>query len=630
MNFFTYQDQARSNTRKLVFLFVAAVLSLILITSLLVIFVFAFYGQNQDQFAVNIDLVTSDIFLTASVAVIAVVALGTLFRMGQLRGGGKVVAEALGGRLLNTNTRDADERRILNVVEEMAIASGTPVPPVYLMEDEAINAFAAGYGPRDAVIGITRGCIRELSREELQGVVAHEFSHIFNGDMRLNIRLMGLLYGILVIGLIGYHVLRSTRYRGAARSGKGNAGAILVLGVGLLVIGYGGTFFGNLIKSAVSRQREFLADASAVQFTRNPDGIGGALKKIGGYKDGTLINSADAREISHMLFCSGIKSALSGLFATHPPLSERIRRIDPQWDGKLAYGGQVEKATGGTDGTSHFAGSGTADSAVASVGNPSAAHLGMAAATLGKIPVLLQEEAHNSQGATLLIYSLLISLSDTAIAEKQQAIVKGSLADNDYLAFIQLEKAMAVIAREDYLSLIDLALPSLKQLSKQQYRSFMATLGKLIMADNDISLFEWCLFKILRSNLDDRPDRRQKALTLQSLDKECTVLLSVLAACGHGDAQAAGSAFTQAAKFLDPGKALTFQPQAGSDMKLLEQALDRLNHVKPLQKPMLLKAMVTCINADGRVTPEESELLRAVGSLLDCPIPPLLPGQRFI
>jgi Zn-dependent protease with chaperone function len=636
MKFFAHQDQARSNTRKLVVLFVCAVITLIIITSFLVVAVL-FYAEGQTELGLNTDFLSSTIFIQVSLVVIAVVAIGTLIRMAQLRGGGKSVAEAMGGRLLNTNTRDADERKILNVVEEMAIASGISVPPVYLMEDESINAFAAGYRARDAVIGITRGCIRELDRDELQGVVAHEFSHIFNGDMRLNIRLMGLLYGIMVIGLIGYHILRGSRYRSAgARSGKGGAGGIMLLGVGLLVVGYGGTFFGNMIKSAVSRQREFLADASAVQFTRNPDGIGGALKKIGGYTKGTEIHSKDASEISHMLFCNGMKSSVMGLFATHPPMNERIQRIDASWK-------QVEKsppAPGSMtseEGVSHFSSSASAinsgtkaNSAVENIGNPSAAHIIMAATTLSDISAAVREEAHNTIGASLMIYSLLIALSDEETKAKQYAILKEKLDENDYRALQKIARNTADIARDKYLSIIDLTMPSLKQLSRIQYREFMTNLSALMFADEEISLFEWSLFKILRYTLDERVDRRLKYIPAEGLAKECEVLLSILASAGHTDTAEAASAFQAAEKYLEMKKDLSFKAELGSDTVALEKALDRLIHLKPLQKPLLLKAMVSCINADGQVTAEETELLRAVGSLLDCPIPPLLPGQRFI
>ena len=633
MNFFSHQDQARSNTRKLVVLFFFAVFTLIIITSFLVIGVL-FYTEGQTEMGLNTNFISSKIFIQVSLVVIAVVALGTLCRMGQLRGGGKIVAESMGGRLLNTNACDADEKRILNVVEEMAIASGTSVPPVYLMEDESINAFAAGYRPRDAVIGVTRGCIRELDRNELQGVVAHEFSHIFNGDMRLNIRLMGVLYGIMVIGLIGYHILRGSRFRkSSSRSGKGGGG-ILIMAIGLVVVGYGGTFFGNLIKSAVSRQREFLADASAVQFTRNPEGIGGALKKIGGYIYGTEIRSKDASEISHMLFCDGFKSSVMSLFSTHPPMNERISRIDASWDG-IKKSQPEGKGMYSEAGISQFTGTagieGAAEaSALDNIGNPNASHIIMAAATLGEIPAAMREESHNTIGASIMIYSLLTSLSDEEIKAKQYTILKENLDENYYLEFQKIEQDTAVLPREKYLPVIDLAMPSLKQLSRIQYREFMENLSALMFADEEISLFEWCLFKILRYTLDERVDRRIKYIPMNALAKECEVLLSVLASAGHADAVGAASAFQTAEKFLEMNKDITYKAELGSNTVALEKALDRLNNLKPLQKPLLLKAMVTSINTDGQVTAEESELLRAVGSLLDCPIPPLLPDQRFI
>jgi len=642
VNFFAYQDEARSNTRKLVVLFLCAVLTLIAITSFLVVGVL-FYSESQTEMGITGDFLSSRIFIQVSLVVIAVIAAGTLYRLAQLRGGGKAVAEAMGGQLLNSSTRDSDEKKILNVVEEMAIASGTPVPPVYLMEDDGINAFAAGYKARDAVIGVTRGCIRQLSRDELQGVIAHEFSHIFNGDMRLNIRLIGLLYGIMVIGLIGYQILRSSRYRTASssRSGKGNGGGILFLGLGLMVVGYGGTFFGNLIKSAVSRQREYLADASAVQFTRNPDGISGALKKIGGSHSGSEIHSTDVSEISHMLFSSGLKSSFSGLFATHPPLPDRISRIDPHWNGDyitptqstnnpvkeniadVGSSREGEPATGSVTG-------GAMGSALDAVGNPVAAHIIQAAVLLEGIPSTVREEVHHPMSASLLMYALLISLSHEKTGSEQMQILEATLEEKDFLALRKIRTDIAGIPRDQTLTLIDLAMPSLKQLSKIQYGEFMTALGKLIMADGEISLFEWCLFKILRYTLDGRPDKRFKNIGMEKLGAECETLMSVLAMYGHEREEEARKAFAAGVAKLEPEKALNFRPELVNDTAHLKKALDKLNHLKPLQKPRLLKAMVACINADGVVTPEEGELLRAVGNLLDCPIPPLLPGQRFI
>ncbi len=284
-----------------------------------------------------------DRFVLIAGGTLAVIAAGSLYKIWRLSDGGHTVAQLLGGRPVDPNTADPKERRVLNVVEEMAIASGLPVPTVYLLErEEGINAFAAGFTPQDAVIGVTRGALEILNREELQGVIAHELSHVFHGDTNLNLRLMGVLHGILVIALVGYFILRSTLRVASSNRKSGLVVVLPIAGLILLVIGYIGVFFGRLIKSAVSRQREFLADASSVQFTRNPQGIGGALKKIGGLSMGSLVMSPHAEQASHFFFSDGklgkLRSAFSGVthfqfLATHPPLAERIRRVDPRWDG---------------------------------------------------------------------------------------------------------------------------------------------------------------------------------------------------------------------------------------------------------------------------------------------------------
>lgn len=630
MNFFAHQDRARSTTKKLIFLFICAVVSLIVITSILIVFVISVSENASGEVAFNSGLLTSDIFLFVSLGVISVVTLGALFRLAQLKGGGKVVAESMGGRLLNTGTLDADERKILNVVEEIAIASGTPVPPVYLIEDPAINAFAAGYKAQDAVIGITRGSIRQLDRDELQGVIAHEFSHIFNGDMRLNIRLIGLLYGILVIGLIGYYILRGSVYRTHSYRSNRKGSGLAILGIGLIIVGYGGTFFGNIIKAAVSRQREFLADASAVQFTRNPDGIAGALKKIGGYKEGSYLKSTDTSEISHMLFSQGLKSGFTGLFATHPPLSERIARIDPYWKGNFNQPGSKRSPTNTSEQTAAFSGESSQRSAVESIGEPGKEHLALARTQIHDLPDEVLENAHNSFGACLLMYCLLIDLADSETESKQLRLLQDALSSRMYNSLLALRSQTSWVSRKMYLSLIDLCMPALKQLSPLQYRSFMSHLSQLMVADESISVFEWCLFKILRYSLDNDVRTFEKSLNIDATAWACEALLSVLAMVGHDNIQTAERSFNNAKSLLTTRRVLTFKADYRNNAEVLEKSTDLLKNLKPLQKPMLLKAMATGISADGIITPDEIELLRAVAVLLDCPIPPLLNQQKFI
>ena len=651
MNFFEQQDRAKRNTGRLVLLMALAVGSLIALTTLAVVLVLPFLGGAADA---SSGLATLDPALVGGIAlgVIGVVLLGGLYKRQQLNKGGSAVAELLGGRLINLDPQDADERKILNVVEEMAIASGTPVPPVYVLEDEGINAFAAGLTPRDAVIGITRGCIGLLSRDELQGVVAHEFSHIFHGDMRLNTRLVALLHGILLIGLIGEMLLRSSSQRSSSsRSSKDNSGlVVLALGAGLMLIGYAGTFFGNLIKAAVSRQREFLADASAVQFTRNPLGIGGALKKIGGHAQGSRLQATHAAEFSHMFFGQGIGSAFGSLMATPPPLGERIRRVEPGWDGvfvptdpsgsptaapepEVGAVQAMDGALGGVLGAGFAALSGTpaeptassggrqaAAEAIAAIGAPGLPHLAHARRSLGLLDPQLNEAAHSPPAAQALMFGLLLS-EDGAQRERQLALVQSQAAEA-YPLLLGLQDKLLALRTRLRLPLVELALPALKQLSAQQRGAFKASLVALIRADRNVSLMEWALYRILRHNLET-PALVPRYFALEQLPGETALLLSVLAYAGHQNDEQAYAAFLAASAQL-PFGALLLAQVSTLDIEGLDAAVNKLSQLKPLHKPRLLKALARCIEHDEHISVEEAELFRAVADSLDCPMPPLL------
>ncbi|WP_313465809.1 M48 family metalloprotease [Pseudomonas nitroreducens] len=441
MNFFEHQDRARKQTGRLVLLLTIAVVCLVTLTSLALGWLWRHLGEPALHLTSRASLPDPELYLSVAAVIVGVVVLGALYKQVQLSAGGKVVAESLGGRLLNLSASNADERRLLNVVEEMALASGSPVPPVYVLEDGSINAFAAGLTPRDAVIGITRGAIEQLDRNELQGVIAHEFSHIHHGDMLLNTRLTALLHGMLLLGLIGGMLLRgwsetSTGVRISSRSSSndkngGGSVVLLVIGAGvvLYVLGYVGTFFGQLIKASVSRQREFLADASAVQFTRDPSTIAGALKKIGGNPLGALLSAPRAAEFSHMYFGDGVGSSW---FDTHPPLKDRIRRVDPGWDGNYPkFEPRLDVALMNKQAwTSAVTGQpyqpSAVDVAVAAVGAPTIAHLQEARSTLQRLDERLQRAAHDSEGAEALVYGLLLD-SDPGLRARQLEAIKQRL-----------------------------------------------------------------------------------------------------------------------------------------------------------------------------------------------------------
>src|SRR6056297_1981581 len=316
MNFFEHQDRARKQTRVLVVAFMLAVLAIVMAMNLVMLGVFGrFQSAEQGWFSPGFWLANGQVVLWTSLATVLVVVLASAYRSAQLRGGGGQVARELGGVEVTGDSNDPLRRRLLNVVEEMAIASGVPVPQVFVLEHEpGINAFAAGWSPADAAVAVTRGTLETLNREELQGVIAHEFSHVFNGDMRLNIRLIGVLFGILALAVVGRRMLTSMHLTRGGRNK--NAGGIVLVALAVVVIGYVGLFFGRWIQAAVSRQREYLADASAVQFTRSPEGIAGALKKIGAATAGSRL-VVNTQEVGHMLFASSLSSRL---MATHPPL----------------------------------------------------------------------------------------------------------------------------------------------------------------------------------------------------------------------------------------------------------------------------------------------------------------------
>nr|MBA3939311.1 M48 family metallopeptidase [Planctomycetota bacterium] len=354
MDFFARQDSAHRQSRRLGWLFAMAVIGVVVVLNIAAAFaVTAWLAQGRTHARQVVEFSPDEVVLLRwkvhgllTLGTLAVVALGSLYKTAQLAAGGSVVAEMMGGRRIDRNLSGAApaERRLLNVVEEMAIASGVPMPQVFVLPEDGINAFAAGHRPDDAVVAVTEGTLARLTRSELQGVVGHEFSHILNGDMGINLRLLGLVHGLLLIALIGEVIMRTTYYSRSSSNDRRDGNGIFFAGVALFAIGYVGYFFGNLIKAAMSRQREQLADASSVQFTRNPDGLGNALKKIGGGYSESRLTSPHAAESSYMCFGEAIPLSFSGLFATHPPIDERIRAVDPAWDGRFLPAPRLDAA----------------------------------------------------------------------------------------------------------------------------------------------------------------------------------------------------------------------------------------------------------------------------------------------
>jgi Zn-dependent protease with chaperone function len=645
MNFFESQDRARKNTFQLVFLFALAVVTLIIMTNLLVMVVFGFISSQQmHSGGALLQKMDWQKFALVSAAVVTVVIGGSLYKIMALSAGGRTVADGLGGQLIPQNTADLKQRRLLNVVEEMAIASGIPAPPVYILAGEpGINAFAAGFTPRDAVIGVTQGLIDHLSREQMQGVIAHEFSHIFNGDMRLNIRLMGVLNGILIIGLAGYFIMRSTAFSGRGRRDSKGGGQILALGIGLMVIGFAGTFFGGLIKAAVSRQREYLADASAVQFTRNPDGIAGALKRIGGLEQGSIVENPGAPEISHAFFAQGVSGFMQGLSATHPPLEKRILAIDPHWDGEFEVVDKIdplrdEKDDGKKQTLSREelaqkaatvavgATMATVANAIDQIGNPKQETIDHARTLIAGLPEVITEAVREPFGARAVMYSFALD-PGREVRDKQLMHLQAH-ADPD--VFVLTQKLIPDMNGLDikYRSpLIDMAIPALKQISISQYQAFKKNLTALIEMDSRIDLLEWSLQKILFTHLDGHffkpAPPKVRYSNVRDLRQEVRLILSVMAYAGQQEQQDVEAAFSAAAQALEFGE-LQLRDKSRISVADLDMAMEKLEMLNPLAKPKLLQACAVSVMHDQKISAVETELLRAIASVLGCPMPPII------
>ncbi len=634
MNFFEHQDKARRNTTKLVAIYVLAVLGLILIVWLPVTFLMRSQGGPG--------IPTSDhayVFFMVVVGVCAVIGIGSLFKTLALRAGGPAIAESLGGRELNSGTSDPLERRIVNVVEEMAIAAGCPVPAIYLLDNElGINAFAAGFSLDDAAIGITRGCAEQLTRDQLQGVVAHEFSHILNGDMKLNLRLIGILAGICLLSTIGYILFRIGVHssRGNKKEGAGVGAGLLAAGGLLYLAGSLGGLAAALIQAAISRQREFLADSSAVQFTRNPDGIAGALKKIGGFNSGSTISNPHVTETRHMFFSLAMKAA----FATHPPLEERITRIDASWEYEKTM--QSAMATGAdmTPGVAGFAGPSASPAAEPvpvqdasridnQVGTPTAAHVSYARHLKDQIPAGVLDRAHEAYSARAVVYALLLDERESANRSAQLEILQHQSSEDLFRLTRESIGDLNELARPLYLPLLEICKSSLRALPAEYYRQFKSNIQALVAADKKITLFEWSLQRSLIHHLEahqrNRFHKTTNSRTLGQLTGPARLLLSTLCYAGHSSREAFSVAFEASTAELD----LSWEPLSTSEcsLTLLDDAVTQLARLRPKHKEKMIAACVAGVTSDGHISVKEAELLRAVTELLECPLPPLLPGD---
>jgi len=626
VDFFKEQDIARRNSRLLTVLFIVAVICLIVLTNVIV--AGALLAQGFETSAQSHpSRLNWQMFLGIGAVITTVIGVVVLINWLRFAQGGRSVAEALGGRPANPATDNGYERRAQNIVQEIALAANMPVPPLFILaEERGINAFAAGITPADAVIAITQGAMVQLTRDELQGVIGHEFSHILNGDMRLSIRLAAMLRGITFIGDMGSVLLRSTTHRRARKTSNKNDGAAIALmvGLGLYVIGLLGGLMAGVIKSAISKQKEYLADASAAQFTRNPQGIADALKVIGGYTPGTLVHSARAEELSHLFF-GQVKHRLWSLFATHPPLERRIKRLDPNWNGKFIHRPTEHRSlepsmateSGSAQASRTMAAAGVIYPAIALEADAHESPRGHSAQQPTTLAAALLDDAQHPIGAMSIILGLLWHPDPKSrqLNSVRDADIRGlePMVSQRGAELVDLEP-------EWRLPLIELCLPTLKTLSPAQYSRFRQLLLNFIRADGQIELFEWCLFQLLRHYLDPHymhtTAARPRYKTVAQVKAPLTTSLGTLALLSSDDP---GAAFQRGATAIELPLVLP-EPQA-LDIRAFGQAINQLASCYPLIKVPILKAMAAVARFDGVVCPRELTLIKAIAAIIDCPIP---------
>jgi Zn-dependent protease with chaperone function len=644
MNFFEQQDAARRNTRRLVVLFLLAVAAIVVAVNIVAALAFIGVSVNYVLSGGRITAPAS-FYVFVTCATLALIAGGSVVQIMNLAGGGAKLARMMGAWAVSRASSDPAERRLLNVVEEMAIASGTAVPQVFVMADQqAINAFAAGFSPSQAAVVVTRGTLDRLNRDELQGVIGHEFSHILNGDMRLNLRLMGVLGGILLLSTLGRMLVRSS-----SRS-KSKSLSPVLLGFGLIAVGSIGVFFGRLIQASVSRQREFLADASSVQFTRNPDGIGGALAKIS--QAGSRVDHPRAREVSHLFFGEAIASDLAeffpGLTATHPPVRERLERVygrpvaigdivarsapaaasPPEHAGVSGFAGgnEFERSAGerrSAEARAQTAVTTGANAVIAAVGNVSTRHVDYAASLLESLPQHARELTRDAEGSKQAMFGLVFALGGPALPAQMDLLRAGG-EDAERVAAIAAEvQRLGRLAR---LPLIALATPTLKSLPPRERAAFLLLLQQLIAADRRITLEEFVVATMLEAALGERAGRAVPATyrKLEPLAEDARLVLSLVAHATNGDAAAS---FAHGLKEL--GIPLTLLEARALSLVAVKAALTRLNQLALMQKPRLVKALVQCALADGELGVTDAELLRAICSTLDSPLAPFFEAMPY-
>lgn len=652
MNFFEQQDKTRKKTSRLVLYFILAIIFIILAVDLLIVctIIYSSYpdSSNSIHFMLNNEETTLIkqgsidfrvfsllmLMVTAGVApvILIIIGIGTLIRLIQTRGGGLSVAEMVKARPIDHSTEDFKEKRFINIVEEMSIASGVSVPSLFVMDNEpAINAFVAGVHPNDMVMVVTQGALELLDRDALQGVVGHEFSHIFNGDMRINLRLIGLLGGIFAIGQLGSFILRSLQFRTSSSSSDSKGSGVfvvIIIGIGLFVIGYIGLFFGRLIKAAISRQRESLADACSVQYTRNPQGLINALSAIQENQKGSQLKSSHAEDVNHMCFGPSLNMWFGALLASHPPIAQRIHDLDPQ----ARYSRDIQPNSVSSNTPSSFSPHGEAmgfastsssiNQIEQSIGHLNQEHIEYATKLLDGIPEEIKNLCHDSNQVEIILYAVLMPTHDRILNAQAEDLINKQLDTASISQIRHYGQQIDALGAMYYLPIIDIAIPAFRLKNMDEKIKVIAILEQFVAINPNLFTFSAVAVIKKSINLYATP---KKHIRLASLIPQVSELIRFIIACGKTDAQTSSALFQQVMQQFTKGQineppAKVFSAQGFQDM------VAKLNQLAPLDKEKLLHACLSCIEIDQRIEIEETEAVRAIAACLNCPIPPIMPS----
>lgn len=639
MNFYHEKSRAKRNSFILILIFLVSISLFIFLINTIALGFYSFF--SDESFEQTLDLYRADFAPEISIFVLCIVVSGMVYKYLELKSGGKAVANSLGAWLIDRDTNKYHEQLVLHVVDEMALASGISTPPVYILKDHSINGFVAGYSYDDAVIVVTRGAIEKLNKEELQGVIAHEFGHIFNGDMRLNLNLTSILHGIMIVGIIGWKLIHFPLSLGSGNRdfymekpnfknevGAGFAGSLMLLGISLMILGFVGTIIGDSIKSLISRQREYFADARAVQYTRMIDGIADALKKIGGDKRHSYIHNASVNSYSHFYFANGVESFMGSLIPTHPPLRKRILRLDESWDGEFitpfvtSKQPLSKKRESVEEKIQRVQKTVTLIASLEITNRFTQQNLANAQNFISSIPLKLVKMSKNAFSSQGIILALL-ARDDMEISRLE---IKNLKATNEqlYYQFTQAFKEIRTLQRSSFLPLINLCIPSLKQMSKEQYRSFRDLVVSWIWANDKMVFFEWNLKQLLLYPLDINfgyinPTVRVYS-SLSQVKEEASFFVNFLISLENIDKEIKRELFTKTCLHVNVQN-LRFINIKNIDFAKLQRAFKKLVLLDDKSTITLLKMAIFIFSKHDKISPKNQEILYAIASALRLPLP---------